>query len=73
MICSAGTCGRRFRQSAVEKIPFEDDQFDHIISSAVLCICKIPHISGRCSRGRCVFKTFGFVIYPDEFDIALKA
>ena len=30
----------RFRQSAVEKIPFETHQFDHIISSAVLHFAK---------------------------------
>jgi ubiquinone/menaquinone biosynthesis C-methylase UbiE len=30
----------RFRQSAVEKVPFENDQFDHIISSAVLHFAK---------------------------------
>jgi tellurite methyltransferase len=30
----------RFRSSAVEKIPFENDRFDHIISSAVLHFAK---------------------------------
>jgi SAM-dependent methyltransferase len=34
------TIANRFRQSAVEKIPFENDQFDHIISSAVLHFAK---------------------------------
>ena len=30
----------RFRQSAVEKMPFSNEQFDHIISSAVLHFAK---------------------------------
>ena len=30
----------RFRQSEVEKMPFENDRFDHIISSAVLHFAK---------------------------------
>ncbi len=30
----------RFRQSPVEKMPFEDEQFDHIVSSAVLHFAK---------------------------------
>ena len=34
------TIAARFCQSAVEKIPFENEQFDHIISSAVLHFAK---------------------------------
>lgn len=34
------TVAERFRHSAVEKLPFENDQFDHIISSAVLHFAK---------------------------------
>ncbi|MDO6431958.1 class I SAM-dependent methyltransferase [Flavitalea sp. BT771] len=63
----------RFRQSAVEKLPFENDQFDHIISSAVLHFAKdTEHFRQMISEMVRVLKPSGSLFIRMTSDIGIE-
>jgi len=67
------TIAERFRQSAVEKTPFEDDQFDHIISSAVLHFAKdTAHFRQMIGEMVRVLKPLGSLFIRMTSDIGIE-
>lgn len=63
----------RFRQSAVEKLPFEHAQFDHIISSAVLHFAKdTAHFRQMISEMVRVLKPSGSLFIRMTSDIGIE-
>ena len=63
----------RFRQSAVEKIPFENDRFDHIISSAVLHFAKdTAHFRQMIAEMLRVLKPSGSLFIRMTSDIGIE-
>lgn len=63
----------RFRQSAVEKTPFEDDRFDHIISSAVLHFAKdTAHFRQMIAEMVRVLRTSGSLFIRMTSDIGIE-
>lgn len=67
------TIAERFRQSAVEKIPFENDQFDHIISSAVLHFAKdTVHFEQMIAEMARVLKPLGSLFIRMTSDIGIE-
>ncbi|HWK03935.1 MAG TPA: class I SAM-dependent methyltransferase [Puia sp.] len=67
------TVAERFRQSAVEKIPFENDQFDHIISSAVLHFAKdTAHFRQMIAEMVRVLKPLGSLFIRMTSDIGIE-
>jgi tellurite methyltransferase len=71
--CRHPTVAERFRQSAVEKIPFEDDQFDHIISSAVLHFARdTAHFQDMIAEMVRVLKPAGSLLIRMTSDIGIE-
>jgi len=67
------TIAERFRQSPVEKTPFEDDQFDHIISSAVLHFAKnTAHFRQMIAEMVRVLKPLGSLFIRMTSDIGIE-
>jgi tellurite methyltransferase len=67
------TIAGRFRQSAVEKVPFENDQFDHIISSAVLHFAKdTAHFRQMIAEMVRVLKPLGSLFIRMTSDIGIE-
>jgi len=63
----------RFRQSAVEKLPFENEQFDHIISSAVLHFAKnTEHFRQMIGEMARVLKPSGSLFIRMTSDIGIE-
>ena len=63
----------RFRQSAIEKLPFENDQFNHIISSAVLHFAKdTEHFRQMISEMVRVLKLSGSLFIRMTSDIGIE-
>ena len=63
----------RFRQSAVEKIPFENDQFDHLISSAVLHFAKdTAHFRKMVAEMVRVLKPLGSLFIRMTSDVGIE-
>ena len=67
------TIAERFRQSAIEKMPFENDQFDHIISSAVLHFAKdTVHFQQMIAEMVRVLKPLGSLFIRMTSDIGIE-
>jgi SAM-dependent methyltransferase len=63
----------RFCQSAVEKLPFENEQFDHIISSAVLHFAKdTEHFRQMISEMTRVLRPSGSLFIRMTSDIGIE-
>jgi tellurite methyltransferase len=63
----------RFRQSAVEKMPFEKGQFDHVISSAVLHFAKdTAHFERMVAEMVRVLKPLGSLFIRMTSDIGIE-
>jgi tellurite methyltransferase len=63
----------RFSQSAVEKIPFEDDQFNHLISSAVLHFARdTAHFQDMIAEMARVLKPSGSLFIRMTSDIGIE-
>jgi SAM-dependent methyltransferase len=67
------TIAERFRQSAVEKLPFENDQFEHIISSAVLHFAKdTAHFQQMIAEMVRILKPLGSLFIRMTSDIGIE-
>ena len=67
------TIAERFRESVVEKIPFEKGQFDHIISSAVLHFAKdTAHFQQMIAEMVRVLKPSGSLFIRMTSDIGIE-
>lgn len=63
----------RFRQSSVEKLPFENDQFDHIVSSAVLHFARdTAHFQNMITEMVRVLKPLGSLFIRMTSDIGIE-
>jgi tellurite methyltransferase len=63
----------RFRQSAVEKMPFENDRFDHVISSAVLHFARdTDHFKRMMAEMVRVLKPAGSLFIRMTSDIGIE-